>query len=126
MDPILIVGLVVAIALFFDFTNGFHDTANAMATPIATGALKPKLAVGIAAVMNLIGAFLSTTVAKTISVDMINPGVNITAQLVFAGLTGAILWNLTTWFLGLTFILLARTLWWSNRFNHGLLWCGWG
>jgi PiT family inorganic phosphate transporter len=101
MDPLLIVALVVAIALFFDFTNGFHDTANAMATPIATGALKPKLAVGIAALMNLVGAFLSTTVAKTISVDMINPGVAITAQLVFAGLTGAILWNLTTWFLGL-------------------------
>lgn len=101
MDPLLIVVLVVAIALFFDFTNGFHDTANAMATPIATGAMKPKIAVGIAALMNLIGAFLSTTVAKTISVDMINPGINITAQLVFAGLTGAILWNLTTWFLGL-------------------------
>lgn len=101
MDPLLIVALVVAIALFFDFTNGFHDTANAMATPIATGAMKPKIAVAIAALMNLIGAFLSTTVAKTISVDMINPGINITAQLVFAGLTGAILWNLTTWFLGL-------------------------
>jgi len=101
MDPIFIVGLVVAIALFFDFTNGFHDTANAMATPIATGALKPKVAVGIAALMNLAGAFLSTTVAKTISVDMINEGVAITAQMVFAGLTGAILWNLTTWFLGL-------------------------
>ncbi|MFM8926771.1 MAG: anion permease [Rhodoluna sp.] len=101
MDPLLIVALVVAIALFFDFTNGFHDTANAMATPIATGALKPKVAVAIAALMNLVGAFLSTTVAKTISVDMIQEGVSITAQLVFAGLTGAILWNLTTWFLGL-------------------------
>ena len=101
MDPLLIVALVVAIALFFDFTNGFHDTANAMATPIATGAMKPKVAVAVAALMNLIGAFLSTTVAKTISVDMINSGINITAQLVFAGLTGAILWNLTTWFLGL-------------------------
>jgi PiT family inorganic phosphate transporter len=101
MDPLLIVVLVVAIALFFDFTNGFHDTANAMATPIATGAMKPKIAVAIAALMNLIGAFLSTTVAKTISVDMINPGIDITAQLVFAGLTGAILWNLTTWILGL-------------------------
>jgi PiT family inorganic phosphate transporter len=101
MEPIIIVGLVIALALFFDFTNGFHDTANAMATPIATGALKPRVAVAIAALMNLVGAFLSTTVAKTISVDMINPGINISAQLVFAGLTGAILWNLTTWFLGL-------------------------
>ena len=67
MDPIIIVGLVVSLALFFDFTNGFHDTANAMATPIATGALKPRTAVAIAAVMNLIGAFLSIEVAKTIS-----------------------------------------------------------
>ena len=101
MDSVVIVALVVGLALFFDFTNGFHDTANAMATPIATGALKPRVAVGIAAVMNLVGAFLSTAVAKTISVDMINEGVSISAQMVFAGLTGAILWNLTTWFLGL-------------------------
>lgn len=101
MDAIFVVALVVAIALFFDFTNGFHDTANAMATPIATGALKPKIAVAVAAIMNLVGAFLSTAVAKTISVDMINPTVQIVPQMVFAGLTGAILWNLTTWFLGL-------------------------
>ena len=101
MDAMFVVVLVVAIALFFDFTNGFHDTANAMATPIATGALKPKVAVAIAAIMNLAGAFLSTAVAKTISVDMINPDVQIVPQMVFAGLTGAILWNLTTWFLGL-------------------------
>ena len=101
MDPILIVSLVVAIALFFDFTNGFHDTANAMAPPIATGALKPRTAVIIAAIMNLIGAFLSTAVAKAISVSLINEGVSIGPEMVFAGLTGAILWNLTTWFLGL-------------------------
>ncbi|MEY4476644.1 MAG: hypothetical protein RJA31_148 [Actinomycetota bacterium] len=101
MDPILIVSLVVAIALFFDFTNGFHDTANAMATPIATGALKPKTAVIIAAIMNLVGAFLSTAVAKAISVSLINEGVSIGPEMVFAGLTGAIIWNLTTWFLGL-------------------------
>ncbi len=100
--------VVVALALFFDFTNGFHDTANAMATPIATGALKPKVAVGIAAVMNLVGAFLSTEVAKAISVSLINEDAQATlfvgvngAVMVFAGLTGAILWNLTTWFLGL-------------------------
>ena len=61
------VALVIALALFFDFTNGFHDTANAMATPIATGALKPKIAVALAAILNLVGAFLSTEVAKTIS-----------------------------------------------------------
>jgi PiT family inorganic phosphate transporter len=101
MDPILIVGLVVALALFFDFTNGFHDTANSSATAIATGALKPRTAVIIAALMNLAGAFLSTAVAKTISVSLINEGVNLGAEMVFAGLTGAILWNLTTWLLGL-------------------------
>jgi PiT family inorganic phosphate transporter len=101
MDPSLVVALVVAIALFFDFTNGFHDTANAMATPIATGALKPRTAVAIAAVMNLAGAFLSTEVAKAISVSLINENVAIKPEMVLAGLTGAILWNLTTWFLGL-------------------------
>jgi PiT family inorganic phosphate transporter len=101
MDPLFVVALVVVIALFFDFTNGFHDTANAMATPIATGALKPRVAVAIAAIMNIVGAFLSTAVAKTISVDLINSDVQIIPQMVFAGLTGAILWNLTTWFLGL-------------------------
>lgn len=101
MDPLLIVVLVVVLALFFDFTNGFHDTANAMATPIATGALKPRTAVLIAAVLNLVGAFLSTAVAKTISVDLINEGVTIKVEMIFAGLCGAILWNLTTWILGL-------------------------
>jgi PiT family inorganic phosphate transporter len=101
VDPILIVGLVVALALFFDFTNGFHDTANSSATAIATGALKPKTAVILAALLNLAGAFLSTAVAKTISVSLINEGVNLGAEMVFAGLTGAILWNLTTWLLGL-------------------------
>lgn len=96
--------LVIALALFFDFTNGFHDTANAMATPIATGALKPKTAVLLAAVLNLIGAFLSTEVAKTISGGIINEGeggVLITPELIFAGLIGAIVWNLITWLYGL-------------------------
>jgi inorganic phosphate transporter, PiT family len=100
----LMVALVIALALFFDFTNGFHDTANAMATPIATGALRPRVAVGIAAVLNLVGAFISTTVANTISGGLINEGpggVLITPTLIFAGLLGAILWNLVTWVLGL-------------------------
>lgn len=103
MDQVfLVVVLVVALALFFDFTNGFHDTANAMATPIATGAMKPRTAVIVAAVMNLAGAFISTAVAKTISVDTINGDLtNWGPAMIFAGLTGAILWNLTTWFLGL-------------------------
>lgn len=98
------VALVIALALFFDFTNGFHDTANAMATPIATGALKPKVAVALAAVLNLVGAFLSTAVANTISGGLIHEGsggVLITPVMIFAGLIGAILWNLVTWLLGL-------------------------
>jgi PiT family inorganic phosphate transporter len=104
VDLTLILVLVIALALFFDFTNGFHDTANAMATPIATGALKPKVAVGLAAVLNLVGAFLSTEVAKTISGGIIREGsggLQITPEFIFAGLIGAIVWNLLTWFFGL-------------------------
>ena len=100
----LIVVLVIALALFFDFTNGFHDTANAMATPIATGALKPKTAVLLAAVLNLIGAFLSTEVAKTVSGGIVNEGDishALLPSLIFAGLIGAITWNMLTWLLGL-------------------------
>ncbi|HEY0260498.1 MAG TPA: anion permease [Lacisediminihabitans sp.] len=104
MDIWLMVALVIALALFFDFTNGFHDTANAMATPIATGALKPKVAVTIAATLNLVGAFLSTEVARTISGGLIREGSNgvrITPVMIFAGLIGAILWNLVSWLFGL-------------------------
>jgi inorganic phosphate transporter, PiT family len=100
----LTVVLVVVLALFFDFTNGFHDTANAMATPIATGALKPRTAVALAAVLNLVGAFLSTEVAKTISGGIIREDsgeVLITPALIVAALVGAIVWNLITWLLGL-------------------------
>ena len=101
---VLIVVLIIVLALFFDFTNGFHDTANAMATPIATGALKPRVAVLLAAVLNLIGAFLSTEVSKTIShgiirEDQISPTAFL--PLIFAGLIGAITWNMLTWLLGL-------------------------
>lgn len=104
MELTIIVLLVIVLALFFDFTNGFHDTANAMATPIATGALKPKTAVLLAAILNLVGAFLSTEVAKTISGGLINEGdggVLITPEMIFAGLIGAIVWNLVTWLYGL-------------------------
>lgn len=104
MDLTLLVVLVIGLALLFDFTNGFHDTANAMATPIATGALRPRVAVGIAAVLNLVGAFLSTEVARTISGGLIREGeggVQITPELILAGLIGAIVWNLLTWLLGL-------------------------
>jgi PiT family inorganic phosphate transporter len=106
VDPLIIVPLVIVVALFFDFTNGFHDTANAMATPIATGAMKPKTAVAVAAIMNLIGAFLSTEVSLTISKGMLNDdpdkgGALLPAEIIFAALTGAILWNLLTWLFGL-------------------------
>ena len=104
MDPatLVVVVLVIVTALTFDFTNGFHDTANAMATSIATGALKPKTAVIAAGTLNLIGAFLSTEVAKTISGGIINEQqVTISAAFVFAGLVGAIIWNLITWLVGL-------------------------
>ncbi|MFB9645986.1 inorganic phosphate transporter [Microbacterium terregens] len=100
----LIVVLVIGLALFFDFTNGFHDTANAMATPIATGALKPKVAVLLAAILNLVGAFLSTEVSKTISHGIIREDeINSAAflPLIFAGLIGAVTWNMLTWLLGL-------------------------
>jgi len=100
----LIVTLVIALALIFDFTNGFHDTANAMATPIATGAMRPKVAVAVAAVLNLVGAFLSTEVARTVSGGIIKEGdggIQVTPELIFAGLIGAIVWNLITWLRGL-------------------------
>ncbi|MDT0156920.1 anion permease [Microbacterium sp. ARD32] len=100
----LVVVLVIALALFFDFTNGFHDTANAMATPIATGALKPKTAVLLAASLNLVGAFLSTEVSKTVSGGIINEADidhTLLPELIFAGLIGAITWNMLTWLLGL-------------------------
>ncbi|OFI38190.1 phosphate transporter [Arthrobacter sp. SW1] len=104
MEITFMVALVIALALFFDFTNGFHDTANAMATPIATGAIKPKTAVALAAVLNLVGAFLSTEVAKTVSGGLIregSEGIHITPDIIFAGLMGAILWNMFTWLKGL-------------------------
>jgi inorganic phosphate transporter, PiT family len=100
MDISVIVIVVIVTALAFDFTNGFHDTANAMATSIATGALRPRVAVLIAGVLNLIGAFLSVEVAKTISSGLVDE-TKITPTVIFAGLVGAILWNLLTWLLGL-------------------------
>jgi PiT family inorganic phosphate transporter len=91
---------VVATALAFDFTNGFHDSANAMATSIATGALRPRVAVAISAALNFVGAFLSLAVAATIA-DGIVDAHAITLTVVFAGLIGGIAWNLVTWFLGI-------------------------
>ena len=109
---LVILGLVVVTALAFDFTNGFHDTGNAMATSIATGALKPRTAVALSAVLNLVGAFLSVEVATTVTKDVLliqtkdgglvsglDPTIALT--LIFSGLIGGILWNLATWLFGL-------------------------
>ncbi|WP_256641635.1 inorganic phosphate transporter [Streptomyces murinus] len=101
MDHItLLVAVVIVTALAFDFTNGFHDTANAMATSIATGALRPRIAVLISGVLNIAGAFLSTEVARTISGGIVDDAL-VTPAMIFAGLVGAILWNLATWLAGL-------------------------
>ncbi|MCD2191983.1 inorganic phosphate transporter [Actinomycetospora endophytica] len=100
MTVSLIVIAVVVTALAFDFTNGFHDTANAMATSIATRAMPPRVAVAVAGVLNVVGAFLSIEVAKTISNGLVDDA-KITPVVIFAGLVGAILWNLVTWLVGL-------------------------
>jgi PiT family inorganic phosphate transporter len=96
----LILYIVVATALIFDFTNGFHDTANAVATSISTRAIPPRLAVAYAAVLNFAGAFISLEVAATVAEDVVEAGA-ITTTIVFAGLVGAIAWNLITWYFGL-------------------------
>ncbi|MEV0981016.1 inorganic phosphate transporter [Streptomyces sp. NPDC049915] len=96
----LILAIVVVTALAFDFTNGFHDTANAMATTISTGALRPKIAVAMSAALNLVGAFLSVEVANTISKGLVDEN-GIRPEVIFAALVGAILWNLLTWLVGL-------------------------
>jgi inorganic phosphate transporter, PiT family len=96
----VVLALVIITGLSFDFTNGFHDTANAMATSIATKALSPRVAVGLSALLNLVGAFLSLSVAATIASGLVQTGL-VTLTVVFAGLAGAIVWNLLTWFLGI-------------------------
>jgi PiT family inorganic phosphate transporter len=111
----VILALVVVTALGFDFTNGFHDTANAMATSIATGALRPKAAVLLAGILNLLGAFLSVQVALTVTnavvkiqdstgtpkAELLTGGGSALLLIVLAGLVGGIVWNLLTWLLGL-------------------------
>lgn len=92
--------IVVVTALAFDVTNGFHDAGNAVATVIATGALSPRVAVAMSAVLNLAGAFLSTAVAATIAKGLIDARL-VTLELVFAGLVGGIVWNLLTWLFGI-------------------------
>jgi PiT family inorganic phosphate transporter len=96
----LILGIVVVTALAFDFTNGFHDTANVVATSISTHALSPRTAVAMAAILNFAGAFISLEVAATVAKDVVQADA-ITTTVIFAGLVGAIAWNLTTWYYGL-------------------------
>src|SRR5438045_912922 len=91
---------VVAVALFFDFTNGFHDSANAIATTVSTRALPPRIAVLFAAVFNFAGAFISIKVATTVGKGIVDSNA-VTLKVVLAGVVGAIAWNLTTWLLGL-------------------------
>ena len=97
-DVVLVI--VVGTALAFDFTNGFHDTANVVATSISTRAMRPRIAVAYAAALNFAGAFISLEVAATVAEDVVEAGA-ITPTVVFAGLVGAICWNLITWYYGL-------------------------
>jgi PiT family inorganic phosphate transporter len=96
----IVLAFVVVTALAFDFTNGFHDTGNAMATSIATKALSPRVAVALSGVLNLVGAFLSLSVAATIASGLVETHV-VTLTVVLAGLCGGIIWNLLTWFFGI-------------------------
>jgi PiT family inorganic phosphate transporter len=100
MENDVVLWIVVATALAFDFTNGFHDTANAVATSISTRAMAPRVAVAMAAILNFVGAFLSLEVAATIAKGIVQADL-ITLPIVFAGLIGAIFWNLLTWYFGL-------------------------
>jgi inorganic phosphate transporter, PiT family len=97
----LILYMVVATALAFDFTNGFHDTANVVATSISTRAMPPRVAVSYAAVLNFAGAFISLEVAATVANDVVDSGAIDSNTVIFAGLVGAITWNLITWYFGL-------------------------
>jgi PiT family inorganic phosphate transporter len=100
MHSDLVLWIVIGTALAFDFTNGFHDTANAVAPAISTRAMPPRVAVTLAAALNFVGAFLSLSVAATIATGIVDPD-QVTTPIVFAGLIGAIAWNLATWFFGL-------------------------
>jgi PiT family inorganic phosphate transporter len=100
VDNDLILIIVVITALAFDFTNGFHDTANVVATSISTRAMGPRIAVTYAAILNFVGAFLSLEVAATIAKGIVDADL-ITPLIVFGGLIGAISWNLITWYFGL-------------------------
>src|SRR5436305_1525605 len=100
MNGDIILIIVVCTAVVFDFTNGFHDTANVVATTISTRAIAPRPAVAIAALLNFVGAFISLQVAETVGKGFVDTGA-VTTTVVFAGLIGGISWNLITWYYGL-------------------------
>ncbi|MBS1890666.1 MAG: inorganic phosphate transporter, partial [Actinobacteria bacterium] len=100
MSSDIILVIVIGAALAFDFTNGFHDTANVVATSISTGAARPQVAIAAASLLNFVGAFISISVAATVANDVVDAAA-ITPTIVFAGLIGAITWNLVTWYFGL-------------------------
>jgi inorganic phosphate transporter, PiT family len=100
VDSDIVLVIVVVTALAFDFTNGFHDTANAIATSVSTRAMSPRFAVALSAVLNFAGAFISLKVAATVGAGIVNSEA-VSTTVVFAGLVGAIAWNLATWYLGL-------------------------
>jgi PiT family inorganic phosphate transporter len=100
MSADVILVIVIVIALAFDFTNGFHDTANVVASSISTHALAPRRAIAIASVLNFVGAFISLKVAATVGKGFVDAGA-VTTTVVFAALIGAIVWNLITWYVGL-------------------------
>jgi inorganic phosphate transporter, PiT family len=100
MSGNVILVIVVVTALAFDFTNGFHDTANVVATSISTRAIGPRRAIAIASVLNFVGAFISLKVAETVGQGFVDTGA-VTTTVVYAGLLGAIAWNLMTWYVGL-------------------------
>src|SRR5262249_11772505 len=91
---------VEVIALVFDYTNGFHDAANAVATSISTRAVPPNIALGAAALFNVVGALISTSVAVTLAENIVDPHA-VTASVILGGLIGAIFWNVLTWWWGL-------------------------
>src|SRR5438309_11821091 len=100
VNPLALLVLVVVLALVFDYINGFHDTANAVATVVSTNVLPGRTAVLLAGLFNFLGAFAGVGVAKTIGGDITNPA-EVTQVVIAAALLGAILWNLLTWYYGI-------------------------
>lgn len=100
LDTYTLLVLVIALALIFDFINGFHDTANAIATSVSTRVLSPKTAVAMAAILNLVGALTGTAVAKTVGAGLVE-AVSVTQVTIFSALVSAIIWDLVTWYYGL-------------------------